>query len=132
MKKTLKEIIDIVDVIEQLYKKDPELEHTKFGYAVKRFMKDNYQEYFDNFRDQLEMIRIEHALTDEKTAAVITDKDNIRGFKYSKDQFKAVREAEKKFEKEWKDQEIDVKVYVSTFVPEMTEYQREVLEGILI
>lgn len=133
MKKTFKELGEIDQMIAQLYKEIPQLSDTKFGYAYTRFADKNFSPTFKKFMAELQDARIDNALVDEKTQAILTDPENIiRGFKYSKEGLKAVMKAEEKIIDKYNELEIDIEPYTATFVPPLTEKQTEMLKGLLI
>jgi len=67
----------------------------------------------------------------EKTKAIILDKDSNRGFAYSKDGLRKVIEAEGKIMEEWDQKLFDIETYVCTDLPELTEEQLVLIDGIL-
>lgn len=132
MIKTFKELQNIDSVVGSLYKKNPELRDTKFGYAYKRFYEKNYSPIFKEFTEQINDSYIDNALVDERTQALLTDQDNSRGFKYSKDGLKKVMKDENKITEEFNKREIEIEPFISSYVPELTEDEKEILIGTVI
>lgn len=113
---------------------DAHFQDTKLGYAFKRFMAKNIK-FFKDFNEEMEEIRVDHALTDDKTKALLIDKENPRGYQYSKEEFKKLRKAEKTLSEKYKDVECEVEPYI--FKGDLTEYDLnegdlESLEGFII
>ena len=95
--RTFSELQEVDQVIGQLYAKDETLKQSKFGYAYDQFHKKNYAPILKDFQEAFNYIRIENALEDEKTKAVLTEEitpQNSRGFKYSKAGLKKCMEDE--------------------------------------
>jgi hypothetical protein len=132
MKRTFKQLKDIDNLVGSLYTKDDKLQDTKFGYAYKRFTDKNVTEIYKKFQRTLLDVRIDNALEDEKTKEVLIDNMNVRGFKYSKVGLKKVVEDEDRVTKEFEAQEIDVEPYISSYIPELTEEEVDLLDGLLI
>ncbi len=131
--KTFQELNEADNLVGVLYKKDPTLRDTKFGYAYNRFYQKNFENLLKEFQKELELVRAEHALEDEKTKALILDDKNPRGFAYSKQGFKSVVEAEEKFLEKFNKKEVEIEPYFATFIPEdMNDYTREKLIGLVI
>ncbi len=131
IQKTFKQLRDFDQMVGKLFEENPELKNTKFGYSVKRFNEKNYIPVLKKYRTAVEDIYIEHALVDEKTKAIILDKDSNRGFAYSKDGLRKVIEAEGKIIEEWDQKLFDIETYVCTDLPELTEEQLVLIDGIL-
>lgn len=132
MKITFERLTDIDQVVTKLFTDKPDLDKTKFGYAFNKLAKKYIGVAFDEYRDALQDIRIEHALTDEKTQEILHDRSNPRGFKYSKDGLKSVIKAEKALIDEYKKKEYDIEPFIAEVPCELTEEQKEILKGVLI
>lgn len=132
-KKTFKELLEVDNVVGRLYQKDPEIRNTKFGYAYTQFHKKNYTPTLEKYQEEILLARIDNALEDEKTKRVLEDKENIRGFQFSKEGLRNVILKEKELETKWLAMEIEIEPYISKFVPEeLSEEDREVLTGLVI
>ena len=133
IKKTYKELNELDSVVAEMYIKNPDLKNGKFGYAYKRFYEKNLKTPFMDYFQALSDIRIDNALVDEKTKALLTT-DKGRGFEYSKEGLKEVIKAEKKLEIEWFKKDIEVEPYIikEENLPELNEEQIELMTGILI
>lgn len=130
--KTFKQLQEIDNVMGELYQKEPTLQETKFGYAYKRFCEKEYIPLVKEYNASLEDVRIENALENETTKEVLTDRTNMRGYKYSKLGLKNVMKEENRVMEEWNSKEFEVEPFVSAFVPELSEYEKEVLTGVII
>lgn len=132
MVKTFLELAEIDSIVGSLYKADPKLRETKFGYAYTKFYKKNYEPILNEFKEQLEVVRIDHALEDEKTKAILKDENTSRGYQYSKQGLKDVMNAEKEITKKFEIKEITIEPYISSYIPEMADEQKEILTGIVL
>lgn len=133
MKKTFKELQEIDAVVGRMYKKDPNLINTKFGYNYKRWSEVNYVPHGKEFNTLLEAIRIENALENPTTKEIMIDIANERGYKYSKEGMIKCMNEEIKLAKEWEKKEFEIAPRLSSYTPpNMTEEEIETLLGILI
>lgn len=133
MKKTFKQLQEIDSVVGELYNKDQALRQTKFGYVYKRFCDKFYIPAIKNFNEEINNVRIDHALEDPITKEVISDQTAPRGFKYSKEGLKGVMAAEKNITIAWETKEIEVEPFISVYIPQdLTPEQTEILTGVLI
>lgn len=132
--KTFKQLREADTIVAKLYERFKELEHGKFGYAWKRFAEKNYAEYLKEFQRELGDIRVDNALEDKETKAILRDKENHRGYQYSKAGEKKVIEQENALVKKWEEKEIEVEPYYiqEESLPVLDQYERESLEGMLI
>ena len=115
-----------------LYTADPMLKQAKFGYWYGKFVTKYYQPVIEEMQKEIVNARIEYALEDPTTKAILNDPANGRGFKYSKEGLRQVIAAEQKIVKEYNAKEIEIEPMVSPYVPELTEEQREMLEGVVL
>lgn len=132
MNKTFKELREIDAMIAELYKKDDKLRNTKFGYAYKRFSEENYDPSVKEFNEKRKDIWLDNALENETTKEVMVDLSNPRGFKFSREGMKRVVEAERKHEDKFNENEIKIMPYYSSYIPELEDWQKEMLAGIVI
>lgn len=132
MIKTFKELLQVDMVVAQLYKQDPKLKDTKFGYAYKKFFQKNIEPTQKSINEEMEDIRIDNALEDEKTKAVILDEKSSTGYAHSKEQWKNINKQIRELSEKYENKEIEVEPYISSYVPEMTDEQAELLTGIII
>lgn len=137
MTKTFKELDEINKIIAEIFAKRPGIEDTKFGYFCKKFAKESLSFVFKEYNDQLVIIRVDHALTDKNTGALIKnpDKDDRREYSYDKKGFKDLIVAEGNLYKEYENKEYEIKPFICKpeDVPKkLNEYQTEVLTGVLI
>ena len=132
MKKTFKELQEIDQLIGYLYQVDPKLKDTKFGYAFNKLSNHVLVPAINKFRERIEIIRVNNALEDSNKA-ILLDKENPRGFKYSKEGLTKCMEEEIKLTEAYDKEEFEFEPYISSFTPEqLTEDQKELLTGILI
>ncbi len=132
MTKTFKELQDVDSLIADIYKKNPKLKDSKFGYAYKRFSDKVYSPVVRDFQDELGFARVDNALEDPTTKEVLIDRMNVRGYKYSKAGLKKCMEDEKKIIETWDIKEIEIKPFLVKDVPtELSEDDVELLKGII-
>ena len=134
MKKTFKELMEIDQMVGELYSKFTTLKYTEFGYAYKRFADNFYLPLIDQYREKIQATRIFHAMEDKKTKEILKDPtDILRGFRYTKEGLLAVIAEEKDILSEFNNKEVEIESCVSSFVPEgLTDKQRELLTGIVL
>lgn len=136
IKKTFEELKKLDTLIGEIIDSIEDVKETKFGYAIKRFIEKSMRPGMKDYYIELEDIRIDHALTDEKTSALITDKENPRGYKYSKSEFKELLKEERKLMGKWNPKEVKVEPFFckKEYVPfdDLTEEQIEALTGLVI
>lgn len=132
MTKTFKELQEVDAMIAGLYRDDPLLKDTKFGYAYTRFHAINYAPMIKKLQEALTDARIDNALINEDTKALLTDPTAPRGFKYSKEGLKAVIKAEAKISDKFDEEEIEITPYLAPYLPDLTESQVELLTGLLL
>ena len=132
MKKTFKKLLEIDNLVGQMYLDDPSLKKSKFGYAYKRFFQKNLQKLNEEYQAELMDVRINNALVDERTQEILAG--NARGgFRFTKEGLRQVLKDEKRITEEWEKKEIEVEPFISSFVPEnLTEEQKEELTELLI
>lgn len=132
MKKTFEQILEIDAVVGQLYKKEPTLKDSKFGYAYNKFYKKNIEKPMEEFKELMQDNYIDFALEDEKTKQIIRDEKSNTGYAYTKEQLKAMLKKEKEITEKFMAKEFEVEPYISALVPEMTEEQKEILTGSIL
>lgn len=132
-KRTFKHLAELDRYAGYLFQTYPDLQDSKFGYAYKRFSEKNYKGIYQQYVSMLGVIRIEHALEDPVTKAILRSEDKGRGFQYSKEGLKAVIKAEDELDKAWDSKEFDVEPYFVKEIPfTPSEEGRELLLGLLI
>ena len=132
MIKKFKELQEVDQLIASLYAKDKTLQNSKFGYAYKRFVEKNYVPVIKEMQERLTDVRIDNALEDKNTKEILIDKESNRGYKYSKEGLKKCIEDERKVMKEFEEKEIEIESFISSFVPQLDEGQKEILNGLII
>ncbi len=134
IKKTFKELQDIDNEVGAMYRVNPDLQNTKFGYAYKRFAEKGFYKFTKDRMYELSDIRIDYALVDEKTKAILTN-DTPRGYQYDKDGLKAVIKAERDMYDAWDAKEFDVEEYImkpENLPEDLTEEQKELFAGVFL
>lgn len=107
---------------------DPTFENTKFGYACKKFIKKNLLKSFQEFDDENEVLKIEHALIDEKTKEILRDEKG--NYKFSKEETLVLMNLRKSLVEKWNDKEIEVEPYIVSDLPDLTEEEKELFKDI--
>lgn len=131
--KKFKELNDLYNTFDIACQKTPELANTKLGYAFKIFFNKNCKQAFQDYNEELEMLRVDNAATDDKGCLISNPEDKVRGFKYEKSAFKILLIAEKKLLKEWNIKEFEVEPYFSREIPDyLSEIEKEEYAGLII
>lgn len=114
---------------------DETFEKTKFSYAFKRFIEKN-KKFYTDYNEALQEIRIDNALTDEKTKELLLDNTpGSRGFKFSKDDFKKLVKEERAISEKFNQKDCEVEPYLfkgETASFDLDEEAIEVLTGLII
>ena len=133
MKKTFKQLREFNLYAQFLMERKPEIKETKFGYAMKRFVDKNLTKPFNDFNADLDIVRIDHALVDEKTKAILhSEKGSLRPFQYSKEGLKAVIKGENDLIEQFNLKEFECEPFISKEKPELTEEEIEAFKGLII
>lgn len=127
IKKTFIELLEIDAEVGKLYKKNPNLFETKFGLAYKKFIKP-FSDAMQKAKEKIEDIAVENASVDPVTKVILRDQTDPRGYKFDRDGLKKCIEQERTFNEEHDNLEIEVEPQVFGFVPELTVYQKEILD----
>lgn len=131
--KTFKELQELDQIVGGMYRVDPLLKDTKFGYAYKRLCDKYYIPAIKDYNEAINDARIDHALEDPVTKEILRDSKSPRGYKYSKEEEKKIAHEERKITDAWNLKEIQVEPFISAHIPpELTEEQTAALTGILI
>src|SRR3990167_5815263 len=116
-----KKLKEIDSVVANLYTKIPTLQEGKFGYGYKRFYEKNLAPTQKEYIQELQDARIDNALVDEKTKALLKDPDpRSRGFQYTKEGLKALVKAERELDQKYDEKEIEIEPYIIKDLPELT------------
>ncbi len=135
IKKSYKEIVELDLMVAGLYSKTPALRESKFGYAYRRFYDKNLKKILGEYNEDLAMVRIDGALTNDETGELLISHEGGRGFKYSKDGLKNVIKAERKLDEQWATKEFDVEPYFikpEYFPEDINDEQKELMKGIVL
>lgn len=135
MIKTFKELQEI-DQIHARLLEDKEFPKTKLAYSFKRFTEKNLKKIFTDYNDQLQDNRIEHALVDEKTKAILYKTDG-QSFMYDKEGLRAVLKANKETAEKWQDKEFEVEPFICTdteYIEDLDLHKEEIelLKGVIL
>lgn len=129
--KTFLELKEINGLFNELSKKDPDLYKTKFGYSIDKFIKKNIVKPFGEYRTELSDIWVKYAMTD-KDGKLVMDRESETGFGHTKPDWNKMIAEIRVLEETWDKKEFEVEPCISSQVPELTEYQKEILQGLLI
>ena len=131
MKKTFKELLEINQIYAELLKEE-DFKGTKLEYAFKRFNEKNLKNIFTDYNDALQDNRIENALTDPTTGAILYDKSG-QNFQYSKEGLKNVLKKNKKTTEEWDNKEFEITPFIcKDNVIEFNEEETALLTGVIL
>lgn len=132
IKKTFKELLEIDEVHGKLLQQEG-FENTKLGYSLKRFSDKNIKKIFTDFNDVKQNIRIDNALVDEKTGALLYHTDG-QSFKFTKEGLKRVISSIREATDVWDSKEFDVEPMICTELTgiELTGEDREILKDVVI
>lgn len=109
--KTFKELWDLDNVVGGMYQENPELKEGRFAYGYKRFAEGNFYPMLKEYNLELSDLRIDNALVDEKTKALLIE-NSPRGFQYGKSELKTVIHAENDLIIKFNLKEIEIKKYI--------------------
>jgi len=129
------EQIRLFNAYSHLYlRQNPVNERTKLGYAIRRVQESkSFANVLWQYNHELDCIRIDNALIDEKTKEVILAEKSNRPYKYDTKGLKKVSEEENDFAKEWDKNEFEISCYYVKELPEdMDEIMKEHLTGFVI
>jgi hypothetical protein len=132
IKKTFTQLKEIDEIYGRLLSIEG-FEQTKLAYAFKRFSKKNISEIFTDFNSVLQDLRIDNALTDKDTGAILYQANGE--YKYSPEGLKNVLKKSREITKEWNDKEFEIESFICKEIPplvELTEEEMELLEGAII
>jgi len=127
MKITFKKASELRLLSEKYIARHPD---TKLAYAMKKVFKDSINEHEDTLKEQIEDLRIDNCLTDEKTGAILRDE---------KGKLQLTKEGEKSFNrqanelvKKFGEGEIEVTPFIVKEIPELSQEEIEAFTGIFI
>lgn len=135
MKKTLEQLLEIDNIVGNLYDKNPKLRDGKFGYAYNRFYVKNIKPILDDMQEKIVDVRIENAMVDEKTKELLREAEEnskIKNYKYTKEGMKKLTKDIREIVKESNAIEVEVIPFITSDVPEMLDEQKEMLKGLII
>ena len=136
MTKTFKELQEVDQLVAFLYAKDKTLSQSKFGYAYKRFSEKYYFLFVKELQEKIQDIRVDNALEDKNTKEILIDKDNNRGYKYTKEGLKNCMKLERELLEEYDKKEIEVEPYITSWTGSeytiLTDEEKELLKGIIL
>lgn len=133
MKKNYRQLNEMDQIIGGMYKVNPSLKDTKFGYAYKRFCEKYYVPLLKERNEKLVLIRVDNALEDPTTKEILRDDTHERGFKFDREGLKKCIKSEIKMAEEFDLKEVEIEPIFSSFVPEgLTEEQKEIFAGCIL
>ena len=116
-----------------MYRANPTLTNTKFGYAYKKFVEKNITPTIKEINEKMEDERLDKAMVDEKTKEILYNDSTNRSYKYDKQGLKGLLEFSRKLTKEYEEKDIEVIPYISKEVPdELDQNKIDLLIGILL
>lgn len=133
MKITFKQLKEIDQIYGKIMK-NKETQKSKLAYAFKRFSDKNSLKYFKEYNTLSEDIKIDNALTDEKTQAILYKPDGI-SYQYSREGLKTMLKSINELSDKWDKKEIEVEPFICKEIPssiEFTEDEIETLKGLII
>lgn len=132
MKKTFKELNEIDLIHGNLLAKEG-FRVTKLAYAFKRFTDKNLVKIFSEFNISNQDIRIDNALVNETTKAIIYKPDG-QDFEYSKEGLKNVMKQLRENKEKWDIKEFEVEPFICSDLGDVTftEDEIEKLKGVII
>jgi MFS superfamily sulfate permease-like transporter len=83
--KKFKELQEVDGLVAGLYAKDKKLQNSKFGYAYKKFSDKFYFPVVKELQERIQDVRVDNAMEDKNTKEILVDKENVRGYKYTKE-----------------------------------------------
>lgn len=133
IKKTFKELNSLNSLYGVLVQTQEGFKDTKLGYALKRFSEKNLVDIFTKFNDALQDMRIDNALADEKTGAILYQEGG-KEFQYSKDGLKKVLKLSREITAEWEKKEFEVEPFICKDLKgvTLTDEDKEILAGLVI
>jgi len=130
---TFNQLQEVDSLMANLYNKDKTLLNSKMGYAYKRFSEKYFFPIIKELEEKLQDIRVANAMENKDTKEILADKENARGYKYTKEGLLKCMKEERELLKEFEKREIEVEPFISAFVPkDLTEDEISLLKGILI
>lgn len=133
MKKTFLELQNIDAIVGDLYEMYPNLKKSKFGWAYNRFVEKNVSPTMKERNRKLADMYADNAMEDPRTKEIMLDPNPLsRGFKFDKVGWPKMIKLEREIMDEFEKVEIEVIPYISSFVPELADDQREPLTGLII
>lgn len=133
MTEKFKKLQEIDAMIGSMYKDKPDLRHSKFAYAYKKFADKSYYPNLKTYYEEINDACVANALTNKETGAMIINDKNPRGFDFDKEGLKQVIKAERRIKGEWDDKDIEVFPFNCTDIPsDLSDEQKELFEGLII
>ena len=132
IKKTFKELREIDNVYGRLLTTEG-FQNTKLAYAFKRFSDKNTVKIFKDFNELMGDLRLDNALVDEKTKAVLYNDDKT-DYQYTKESSKILKKESSRLVEEWDKKEFEVEPFICNELgdEELNQYDQELLEGVII
>lgn len=126
MKTTYRDLINFAESASRWLTQNSKEPPTKLSYAVARMLK-RVQKSITEFNEQIEDLRNDLCLTDERTKAIVQDANGLNQF--TKENLKKLIEARRQLLNE----EIDIEPYIATELPKhLSDDVRVAFEGFVI
>lgn len=149
IKKTFKQVREFNIAAESFFRRAPDNEQTKLGYAITRIsngpiqkiLKEYQGAYQEAYYEKVQRAHVDNALTDKATDAVLlAPKGSERPYMYDKTGLNAVLKAERDFNVFWEAQlpiwdtkEFDIDEYYATSLPkDLLDNEKEAFTGFVI
>ena len=131
MTKTFKEIVDFNRYAANFLRRN---DNTKAGYAIKRLLEKQFSSHFDDYNQELEFKRIDLALTDKETGAILTNKvSGGRNYQYTPVSLKKLIQEEDAILKKWNLKNIEFESWFVTELPkDITDQEKEAFKDFII
>lgn len=126
IKTTLRDVINFANSASRWMSIQEKQPQTKLSYAVARMLK-RCQKPIEDYNAKIEDIRLDNALEDEKTKAVL--RDEAQQYKFSKEGLRKIIEEQRKL----LDGEIEIEPYIATAIPDdLSDDARVAFEGFVL
>lgn len=123
MTKTFSELKEI-DALHGKLLRIEGFDNTKLAYAFKRFSEKNIVPTFSDFNEELQFMRIDNALTDKITNALLYQPGS-NDFQYSPEALKNVLRQSKEITKKWENKDIEIVPYICSEIPPTVQLSEE-------
>ncbi len=132
IKKTFEDLKKIDKIHESLLKVEG-FKNTKLAYAFKRLTEKSLKDIFTEYHEAINDIKIDFALVDEKTKALLFNETNT-DYQNSKEDRKKLLKKLKEVNAEWDKKEFEIEPFICNDLGDMEldQYDTEILKGVII